>query len=373
MGRLRPNLQTSFGCYDTSMGTERNDVTFHVSTGTILKIIVALLLCVALFVLRDLVLVVLAAIVVASAIEPIAIWFIQHRIPRLPSVMIIYLALALVFIGGFYFLILPLLGESSGFISALPSYIEKGSASIQESGFVQSKPIFQSISSNFSFDNFAEQGNKILAGFSSGFWNTVNIVFGGLLSFVLIIVLSFYLSVQEDGIGKFLQIISPRKHEKYIIGLWKRAEIKIGLWMQGQIILVVIIAILVYLGLALFGVRHALLLAVLAGMFELIPLFGPILAAIPAILIAFVDGGISLGFIIAGFYLVIQQFENQLIYPLVVKKVVGVSPIIVIIALVAGAQLAGFIGLILSVPLAAIIMEFINDLGQDKMSGESIK
>ncbi|MFO0718692.1 MAG: AI-2E family transporter [Candidatus Paceibacterota bacterium] len=352
------------------MGKERNDVTLHIGTGTIIKVIVISVLFVVLFLLRDLVLVVLAAIVVASSIEPITRWFVSRKIPRLPSVMLIYFSLALIFIGGFYFLILPLLNDSSSFLSSLPQYINQGSESIRGSSFVQSEPIFQQISSGVSLGNFAEHGNKILASLSAGFWNTVSVVFGSLLSFVLIIVLSFYLAVQENGVGKFLKIISSRRYENYITDLWKRSEIKIGLWMQGQLLLVVIIGVIVYLGLALFGVRHALLLAVLAGVFELIPLFGPILAAIPAILIGFVDGGLSMGLIIAGFYLVVQQFENQLIYPLVVKKVVGVSPIIVIIALVAGAQLAGFLGMLLSVPLAAIIMEFVNDLEHDKTSSQ---
>ena len=134
--------------------------------------------------------------------------------------------------------------------------------------------------------------------------------------------------------------------------------------------LAVIIAILVYLGLLLLGVPNPLLLAVLAGVFEIIPLFGPILAAIPGIAFAFVDGSLSLALVVTGMYVIIQQFESQLIYPLVVKKVVGVPPIISIIALVIGAQLAGFLGLILSVPIAAILMEFFNDLQKNRIEEE---
>ena len=119
-----------------------------------------------------------------------------------------------------------------------------------------------------------------------------------------------------------------------------------------------------------FGIKHALLLAVLAGVFELIPLFGPVLAAVPAVALAFLNGGITTALLIIGFYIIIQQFENQLIYPLVVKKVVGVSPIISIVALVAGIQLAGFMGLLLSVPVAAVLMEFFNDLQRDKILEE---
>jgi predicted PurR-regulated permease PerM len=179
--------------------------------------------------------------------------------------------------------------------------------------------------------------------------------------------MSFYLSVERDGVGKFLKIITPLKHEGYIIDLWKRSQRKIGLWMQGQIILAVTIGVLVYLGLLLLNVPNALLLAALAGAFEIIPLFGPILASIPAIAISFVSGGFTAAILTAAFYLIIHQFENQLIYPLVVKKVVGVPPIVSIVALVAGFELAGFLGLVLSVPIAAIFIEFFDDLEKNKI------
>ena len=186
---------------------------------------------------------------------------------------------------------------------------------------------------------------------------------------ILIIVFSFYFAVQETGIDDFLRIISPVKYQKNIVSLWRRSQIKIGLWMQGQIILAVIVGMLVYLGLTILGVKYALLLAVIAAVFELIPVFGPILSSIPAILIGFVDGGATTGLLVIGLYVIIQQFENHLIYPLVVTKVVGVPPLLVILALLVGAQLAGFLGIILAVPIAAVIQEFVSDV-QRKKSGE---
>ena len=115
------------------------------------------------------------------------------------------------------------------------------------------------------------------------------------------------------------------------------------------------------------GVKNALILAVFAAVFEIIPLFGPILSSIPAIAISFLAGGFTAALLTAAFYLIIHQFENQLIYPLVVNKVVGVPPIVSILALVAGFELAGFLGLILSVPIAAIFIEFFDDLERDKI------
>jgi predicted PurR-regulated permease PerM len=115
------------------------------------------------------------------------------------------------------------------------------------------------------------------------------------------------------------------------------------------------------------GVPYALVLAVLAGLFEIIPVFGPTLSAIPAVAVALVDGGLALGLGVVVIYVIIQQFENHLIYPLVVTKVVGVPPILVIIALIVGWQLAGFLGILLSIPFAAAAQELLGDIQKRRL------
>ena len=201
-----------------------------------------------------------------------------------------------------------------------------------------------------------------------GIFSSLSAVSGGVINFILIIVLSFYLAVQEDGVAKFLKIITPLKHESYVINLWRRSQLKIGRWMQGQIFLGVLVMVLVYAGLLIIGVPHALLLAVVAGIFELIPLFGPVLAAIPAIFIAYTASGTGAMLIVAALYIVIQQFENHIIYPLVVRKVIGMPPIVSIVALVIGGQLAGFLGIVVAVPVAAVIMEYLSDIEEYKVA-----
>ena len=134
--------------------------------------------------------------------------------------------------------------------------------------------------------------------------------------------------------------------------------------MQGQMILALIMGVLVYLGLTILGVKHALLLSIIAAVFEIIPVFGPTLAAVPAVIIGFVDGGATLGFLTVALYAIVQQFENHLIYPLVVTRVVGVPALLVILALIVGAKLAGFLGILLSVPAAATIQELVKDIGK---------
>lgn len=324
-----------------------------ITSGSWVRGVVVVAIAVSLFLIRDLVLVLLASIVIASAIEPAAGWARRRGIPRLPTILGVYIILALLLAGLFYFLFLPLIGELSGFVAQFPEYANSFSG---DSLF----------GSSFSVGNIVDHLNNLFLSFSQGVLSSASFFFGGITSFVLIIILSFYLAVQEDGVGKFLKVITPWKQEKYIVDLWNRSRHKIGLWMQGQLLLAAIIAVLVYLGLLLLRLPHALLLSVAAGVFEIIPLFGPIIAAIPAVLVGFGAGGMPEALLIAGLFLIIQQFENQLIYPLVVKKVIGVPPMVSIIALLIGGKLAGFIGILISVPMAAIIMEFLSDLEKEK-------
>jgi predicted PurR-regulated permease PerM len=341
------------------------DTTIHISSGTIIRSILFILLIAALFFLRDVVLVVMTAVVIASAIEPITKWFVDRKIPRVASVLLVYVTTSLFFLSIFYFFVPTFLNEASSFLATLPRYADSINLPTQTGGDIFSTgPKF--VAENFSLQEIISNIQSSFSNVSEGFVKTVSTIFGGVLSFVLIIVFSFYFSVQETGVDDFLRIITPARHQHYVLDLWRRSKIKIGRWMQGQLMLALIVGILVYLGLTVLGIRYALLLAVLAGIFELIPVFGAILAAIPGVLIAFVDGGITLGLIVIGLYLIIQQFENHLIYPLVVTKVVGVPPLLVILALIVGAKFAGFLGIILSVPIAAIIQELVKDVQREK-------
>jgi predicted PurR-regulated permease PerM len=341
----------------------------NISTGSIFKVLLIGILVIGLFILRDLVLIVLTSVLIAAAIEPATKWFTKYRIPRLVSVLFIYLISALILTVAFYFLLIPLIDEAANFLQTLPEQLVIPEAWNPFGPL--SQPLLEDLSKGFSTKEFFDQASLVVSG-TFNFLGALSSLFGGLMSLVLIIILSFYLAVQEDGVAKFLKLVSPVKYENYVLDLWRRAEAKIGLWMQGQIILAVIIGVLTYLGLLLLKIPNALLLAFFAAILELIPVFGPIVAAVPAVILGFAEGGLALGLVVAGFYVIIQQFESQLIYPLVVRKVVGLSPIIVILALIAGFRLAGFLGILLSVPLATILLIFLEDLEQRKRSRTAI-
>ena len=352
------------------MATRSNEKIIQISSGTIIKALLIISIFAAFYYLRDVVLVVLLAIIIASAIEPGTQWFLRRRVPRILAVLLMYLVAIMILVVMFYFLFLPLLNQSATFLSTLPGYLGELQVwnPLQNNELLSSNSAIQGFSETFSLSQIVEQINTTVSGFSKGFFSTASRVFGGILSFLLVIVLSFYLSVESDGVSNFLRIVTPTKSEKYILNLWKRSQHKIGLWMQGQVVLSIIVAMLVFLGLTLLRVENALLLAVLAGMFEIIPLFGPIIAAIPAVTLALVTDSVAAALLVIGLYIIIHQFENQLIYPLVVRKIVGVPPIISILALIVGGKLAGFVGLIISVPLATMLMEFLNDVEKNKIA-----
>lgn len=339
------------------MQDSQSRIIHDISTAAIFKVIAVLSLCAALFYLRGIVIIVLVAVVIASAIEPGTKWLIKHKIPRVPAVILQYLILAASLALMFYFLVIPLIGEAISFAQSLPEYLN----SAEIAGTAGKLGAFSDGNSvNFS-QNLIDQLNSAVRSLSQGFFGALASIFGGAFSFLLIIVISIYLAVQEKGISRFLATITPSSHREYVLSVWDRSEIKIGRWMQGQLILAAVIFVVEYVGLLAFGMPHALLLAFFAAFFEIIPIIGPIIAGVPGVLLALSTGGLTFGLVILIFYTLVQQLENHIIYPFVVKKVVGVPPLVSIIALLAGGELFGFLGIVIAVPVAAVLMEIMND------------
>jgi len=350
------------------MSKENQPILISITPGGVLKVISIIILFYFLFVVRDLVLVLLTSVVLASAVEPFAAWFVSKKIPRVIAVLIIYLATLLLLAAVFYFFVPTLIGDIRSLINNLPDYVSTLS---DKAGLLNSIPevnnFLDTVSSGLENQNLLDQFGGVIYGATYSFFNVASSIFGGILSFVLIVTLSFYLSVQEDGVANFLKVVLPVQYETYVLDLWKRARRKIGLWMQGQLLLGFLVGVLTYLGLSILGIQNALLLAIVAAIFELIPVFGPILSSVPAIAFGFTQGGPTLGLLVVGLYVIIQQFESQLIHPLVVKKIVGIPALIAVLALMVGAQIAGFLGIILSVPVTAALMEYFSDLEKKKV------
>lgn len=342
-----------------------------ISTGTIIRTFSVALGFFLLWFLRDIILVILTSIVIASFVESAVPYFKKIKVSRVFGIAMLYV-LSILLIAAVFYLFAPLLiTEIYNFAFFVSSYVPDVNFLnyFQSEEFSGAKDIVNSLSSNFSLSSLLEISKAFIDNLSAGFFNTLSVAFGSIFNFILIVVISFYLSVQEKGIENFLRIILPLKYEDYAVDLWERSRRKIAFWIKGQMLLALLVAVLVYLVLALLGMNYALLLAIIAGIMELVP-YGIIVALVPAVSFSYISGGIPDALMVAGAYLIIHQFEVFLFTPLIVKRVVGLSPLVVILAVLIGFELSGFWGIVLSIPVAVFVMELIGDLEKRKISGK---
>ena len=348
---------------------EKNNVnSVSISTGTIIRAILILFGVYIAWVLHDLILVILTSIVIASFVESTIPYFKKIKVGRVFGVTIVYVV-SISFLAILFYLFAPLLVTE---IYNFAQFISQYAPGIDflnyfnNQAFSGAKDIVTNLSGNMSVTTLLSTSKAFVDNLSSGFFTTLSVAFGSIFNVILIVIISFYLSIQENGIENFLRIILPLKYEDYVLDLWGRTRRKIALWMRGQMLLGVIIAVLTYLVLAVFGIEYALLLAIIAGVMELIP-YGILVALVPAVSFSYLSGGLSSALLVFGAYIIIHQFEVFLFSPLVIKKVTGLSPLIVILSVLIGFELGGFWGLVLAIPGAMLFMEIMNDVEKHKI------
>ncbi len=327
-----------------------------ISTGIIFRTILILLGIWFIYVIRDAIALFFIAVILTAAIEPAINWLQRKKIPRSFGVLIIYLIIFL--IGGVLisFLIPSIANQFKDFSKDFPSYMERLTDSFSGlDSYTKSKGI------DFNSEKFLKDLGGGLNYSSGKIFSTTVGVFSGFLSLIIILSITFYMAVIEDGMKKFLSSVTPARHKKYVVSLGDRIKEKIGKWMLGQLFLIVLIFILYYAALSILGVPYALILAIFGGLLEIIPYLGPIISAVPAVAIGFLVSPLT-GLLVLAAYIIIQQIENHVIVPQIMKKAIGLNPVAVILALLVGAKLAGVLGAILAVPVATAVSVFLGDL-----------
>ncbi len=333
---------------------------FDISTASIFKFVLIVLFFILLYLVRQVIFILLFAVIIAAAVNPFGSWLDRKRIPRLLGILLLYLTV-FVLVVFILTLIIPFVSQEVGQLTEdLPRFIAKITASLEaikgETGTFDIISQLQGLLDVFS--QFLQESSQSAVGL------IIN-VFGGIISFFGIVVISFYLSVMRGGIDSFLRSVVPDKYESYILNLWHRSEKNLGRWFQAQLLLSLVVGLMTFVGLSLLDIRFALVLAVLIMILELVPNVGPVLAAIPAVALAFFQSP-TLGLWVLALYIVIQQVENQILTPLVLGKTLGINPVVVIISLLVGFNLAGILGMILAVPVATVAVELFNDIVEKK-------
>lgn len=330
----------------------------NISSLTIAKVLLVTLLLVFLWAIHDIIAMVFVAWVIASALDP---WVdrLQHwRIPRGLGILSVYIAAGIVFVGVIMLLVPSVANELTSIARNFPTYyqpIQNSLNNLRTTG--------EEIGLLTTIQQVLDNTVQGLSSLTSGLYKAVASVFGGFVTLIGILVIAFYLTVEEDGIKKFVRSLSPIAYQPYVIKKINEIQRRLSNWLWGQVVLMFFIGSITGLSLWILGVKYSLVLGILAGMLEFIPIIGPTLAAIPAIFFAFTDYAHQpfKPLFVLIIFVVIQQVENHFLVPRVMRRAVGLNPIIVIMALLIGAKLGGFVGVILAVPSVAIIDVFLED------------
>ncbi|MBP7060545.1 MAG: AI-2E family transporter [Candidatus Moranbacteria bacterium] len=330
----------------------------HVEVGTKVLIRMAIMIGIVYvaYLLRDIVLLVLLAVLTAAALSPAIVRLRRFGLSRTASVIIAY---AVLFSVGVILLavFLPLFfSEIKQFLENWPEYTERLDTFI---GGIQS--YLHSIGVDWSKEEFFQGlDNDITMWFSQIFSTTVNL-FQGFIHFIGYFFLALYLSLEEQGIEKFFLLMTPKEYHDQARSIASRMQGKVSQWLFGQMLLMVIAFVIYFIGLSLLGVPYALAIAFFGGFMEILPYVGPVLAAVPAIIIGLLSSPI-LGASALVFYIIAHQVEAHIVAPQVMKHSAGLNPVALIIAILVGLELGGALGIILAVPITMILSVFVEDL-----------
>lgn len=295
-----------------------------------------------LYFVRDIILQLFVALLLMTILEPIVALLTRIRIPRAISVLITYI-FVLGILGGMVALIAPTLAaQTTNFINALPSYMANINISPWVSGSLSGGALTQ------------------LGAIPGEVLNFTISIFSNVVSVVTVLVFAFYLLLSHDKLQDQAGFLFGEAKKQQVSRLMSSWETKIGKWARGQLFLMFSVGLATYIGLFLIGIPFALPLAILSGILDIIPILGPIVAAIPAVLIGF---GISpvVGLAVTAVAFLVHQLEGYILVPKIMEKSVGVSPLVILIAIAIGARLLGIMGVIISVPLVITLQVLIKE------------
>ena len=322
-----------------------------IATSSILIVIAILTAVGVLWLIRDILLYLFVAVLLAGVMYPFAQWAAAHKIPKGVAVAFFYIILFGVLASVFSLLIPAIIDQSRTLASTFgdrASWIDSFTQSLRTFTEPSGGDWLQNVSSNVS--GLEAQIQKV---FGSAL-DFVAAIFGGIAGFFIVLVLSFYLVVEDSAIKDLFRHVVPPAYQDFCSQIAWGIIDKLGAWLRGQLVLGLIIGILYFIGFSIIGVPYALLLAILGGLLEFVPYVGPFLSAVPAVFFAFTVSPIR-ALVTMILILIIQRLENDVIVPKVMQKAVGLNPIISIVAFMIGAQLFGLVGAIFAIPIATAI------------------
>ncbi len=338
----------------------------NITISSILKVVAIALVLYLCYIIKDVLALLFVSLIFSAAIDPWVDKMQRFKIPRAITVLFIYL-MATVIITAVVILIIPPITEQVGtLVERFPDYVDKVSSgyyvvkdfTIQHGYLDKIKSAAGGLEDNI---------NRAV----EGVFSTVSGLFGGVISFFIVLVITFYMVVEEDALKKIVWSLAPPDKQTYIMQLINRMQRQVGYWLRGQLILMFLVGFFTWIGLLFIMPEYALVLGLIAGLTEFIPYLGPILGAVPAIFLALTINPF-LALLVAILYLIIQQVEGNILVPKIMQRAVGLNPIVSIAVLMAGLKIAGIIGGLLSIPVATALSVMVKDWVRMRNSKEKM-
>lgn len=340
---------------------EENRQTLDISWETILKIALAGSIFYLLYLVRDAVIWFFFALIISVLLEPAVNFLRWLRVPKFLAVALTYLSIFGA-LGLVVYLTAPLfITEIRQFSQLIPQYFEK------------INPIFEGlkIETFQSLESFTQTATKGLEEISVSLLNALTTFFGGIASAFFILSLSFFISLEEKGVERVLSLLSSKKHEEYVLALFERCQIKVSGWFGARILACLFVAIASFVVFYLFKIEYTVILAFLAGVLNFIPFLGSLITGALLVLLVGVSDSWLKAIVVLVAFIVIQQIENNIISPVLTKKFIGLPPILVLLSLVVGSMIFGFLGAIFAVPVFGIFYEFIKEFLEKRKEEEA--
>jgi len=320
---------------------KRDNITINITARSIALFTLIPLSLYFLWFIRDILFSLLLAFIVMSALRPGVTYLVKKKIPRGLAVALVYLLFILFFLSIISIIVPPIVVETSNLIRSLPSI------------FQQAFPYTDNIVDLTDLTRYIPNITNNIFGFISS-------VFSNTLFVVTIMFFALYFLLEENPVDRFLHHYFGKKIADKLSGVLLLAEQRMSSWFWGEIVLMTVVGVLTYIGLVIVGVRYALPLAVLAGLLEVVPNIGPVISAIPAVIIGFSQNYFA-GFSTIALYVIVQQLENSLIVPMVMKRAVGLNPIMTLVALLLGGHIGGILGVLLAIPILLFVETIIRE------------
>ncbi|OGD86384.1 hypothetical protein A2870_00715 [Candidatus Curtissbacteria bacterium RIFCSPHIGHO2_01_FULL_41_11] len=288
----------------------------------------------------------LSAIVLSALLKPVE-WLTAKRVPRALATLLVYIIVIGLLSATIAIIVPPLVAQTSDFISGIPRIVST----------VNDFLVFNKIPT----EDFARVLTQQVQSFAGNVIDISKAILSSIILLLTLLVFTFYLILEWKNIVRVISSPFSGRQEKKVVSIISKVEKGLGSWIRGQLALSVVVGVFTYIGLIILNVPYALPLALISGMFEIIPIIGPLIAAIPGVLVGLSISPV-LGLATIAMYVVVQQLENHLIVPMVMSKVVGLQPPAVILALLIGAKLSGVGGAFFAIPIIVVVKILIKEL-----------